>query len=98
GPVNRDLARMDFVIETGDAAPSESAEAAIHESCSALTTNLAAWRQIKMQSVPALNALLEKYKLAPLSADVPSASSGGSAGASGAHGPLASVSSSDPTE
>ncbi len=95
GPLNRDLARMDFMIETGDAAPSESAEVAIHESCSALTTNLAAWRQLKTQSVPSLNAQLEKYKLAPLATAASTGASGGSAGASGAHAPLASSSAGD---
>jgi hypothetical protein len=98
GPVNRDLARMDFMIETGDAAPSDSAEAAIHESCSALTSNLAAWRQLKTQSVPSLNALLEKYKLAPLATAASTSSSGGSAGASSAHAPLAPVATSDSPE
>ena len=89
GPVNRDYRLDDFMIETGDAAPSDSAEAAIHESCSALTSNLAAWRQLKTQSVPPLNALLEKYKLAPLATAASTSSSGGSADASSAHAPLA---------
>jgi len=89
GPINRDLGRIAFMIETGDAAPSESAQAAVHESCSALSAHLTAWRQLHAQAVPALNALLDKYKLAPLPsvAAAPSGSAG-SAGVSGAHAPL----------
>ena len=42
GPVNRDLARTSFFIQSGDAAPSETAKSALDESCSALNKNLAA--------------------------------------------------------
>lgn len=36
GPAHRDLARLSFMIQSGDAAPSQTAEAALDESCSSL--------------------------------------------------------------
>jgi len=66
GPVNRDLARLYYMVESGDAAPTAEVQAAVAESCQALHKDLAEWRQINAQAVPSVNALLEKYKLAPL--------------------------------
>ncbi len=66
GPVNRDLARLYYMVESGDAAPTAELQAAVAESCQALQKDLAGWRQINAQAVPSVNALLEKYKLAPL--------------------------------
>ncbi len=71
GPINRDLARIDFMIEVGDAAPSESALEAIADSCSGLSKQLAAWHELQSQKLPPVNALLDKYKLAPLPAAAP---------------------------
>ncbi|MGA8224600.1 MAG: hypothetical protein WB780_23350 [Candidatus Acidiferrales bacterium] len=68
GPVNRDLARTMFMVETGDGAPTDPARAAIEESCSDLNGALSQWREINAQAVPQVNALLDKYKLAPLPA------------------------------
>ena len=89
GSVNRDLARITFMIEVGDAAPSDSAQTAISDSCSALNAALAGWRELESHSLPTVNAMLEKYKIAPL----PNGASGSSAAAAGAghmHGPNAS--------
>jgi len=66
GPLHRDLARFAFMIQSGDAAPSATAAAALESSCAALNKDFAAWRDLAAQSLPALNALLEKYKFAPL--------------------------------
>ncbi len=66
GPVNRDLARILYMIQVGDAAPSESAQAAIDESCQTLDKNLADWRKLNGESLPSVNALLGKYNLQPL--------------------------------
>ena len=68
GPVNRDLARTMFMVESGDGAPTDSACAAIEESCADLNGALAQWRALNAQTVPQVNALLDKYKLAPLPA------------------------------
>ena len=82
GPINRDLARVNFMIETGDAAPSESALAAIDGSCSGLSKQIAAWHELQSQRLPAVNAVLGKYKLAPLPAGAPATLSSPAAGAS----------------
>lgn len=66
GPVNRDLARILYMIQVGDAAPSDSAQAAIDESCQTLDKNLADWRKLNGESLPSVNALLGKYNLQPL--------------------------------
>jgi photosystem II stability/assembly factor-like uncharacterized protein len=66
GPVNRDLARILYMIQVGDAAPSDSAQAAIEESCQTLDKNLAEWRRLNGESLPSVNALLGKYNLQPL--------------------------------
>jgi photosystem II stability/assembly factor-like uncharacterized protein len=66
GPVNRDLARVLFMIEVGDGAPSDSAQTAIDESCKALDKDLAAWQKLQTNFVPTVNALLAKYRMPPL--------------------------------
>jgi photosystem II stability/assembly factor-like uncharacterized protein len=66
GPINRDLARMAFMVESGDAAPSSTAREAIAEACEGLTKHLAEWRDLEKQSLPAMNATLEKYQVAAL--------------------------------
>ncbi|HWG57809.1 MAG TPA: hypothetical protein VN661_02035 [Candidatus Acidoferrales bacterium] len=68
GPVNRDLARTLFMIETGDAAPSSTAQEAVAESCSSLTKSLADWRALNAKQLTAVNAQLQKLQLAPLPA------------------------------
>jgi photosystem II stability/assembly factor-like uncharacterized protein len=66
GPVHRDLSRTMFMVESGDAAPSDSGRAAIEESCAELNGAISQWREINAQTVPQANALLEKYKLPSL--------------------------------
>ncbi|MGC2265242.1 MAG: hypothetical protein WA608_00480 [Candidatus Acidiferrales bacterium] len=66
GPVNRDLARTSFFIQSGDAAPSETAKSALDESCSALNKNLAAWHDLDANAVPATNTTIAKSGLAAL--------------------------------
>jgi len=68
GPTHRDLARVSFMIQSGDAAPSQTAESALDESCASLTKNIASWRDLAAQGFAPLNALLAKYNLAPLPA------------------------------
>jgi len=41
GPINRDLARLAFMVESGDAAPTAAIQSAIDESCTELTTRSA---------------------------------------------------------
>jgi photosystem II stability/assembly factor-like uncharacterized protein len=68
GPAHRDLARLSFMIESGDAAPSQTAAAALDESCTSLNKNIVAWRDIAAQGFAPINTLLAKYNLAPLPA------------------------------
>jgi photosystem II stability/assembly factor-like uncharacterized protein len=73
GPVNRDFSRTIFMVESGDAAPSDSAHAAIEESCAELNGAISQWREINAQTVPHVNALLDKYKFPslPIAATIP---------------------------
>ncbi|MGH9745190.1 MAG: WD40/YVTN/BNR-like repeat-containing protein, partial [Candidatus Acidiferrales bacterium] len=66
GGVNRDLARTSFMIESGDAAPSDTAEQVVTESCAALNKSIAAWRALNTSTLPSVNAVLENSKLARL--------------------------------
>jgi hypothetical protein len=66
GPINRDLARTSFFIQSGDAAPSQTAKVVLEESCSALNKNLTAWHDLDSQAVPATNTILAKSALAAL--------------------------------
>jgi hypothetical protein len=66
GPINRDLARMAFMVESGDAAPSGAVQSVIQESCGGLTKHLAEWRALETHVLPVVNATLEKYKVALL--------------------------------
>jgi photosystem II stability/assembly factor-like uncharacterized protein len=66
GPVNRDLARTSFFIQSGDSAPSETAKAALEESCTQLNKNLTAWSDLDSQAVPATSTIIAKSGLAAL--------------------------------
>jgi hypothetical protein len=66
GPVNRDMARVYWMVESGDIRPSESAKASVQELCSALDKNLEVWRQLNSQVLKPLNVQLIFLKLAPL--------------------------------
>lgn len=66
GPIHRDLARISFMIQSGDAAPSQTAESGLEESCADLNKNIVAWRDLSAQGFGSVNALLAKYNLAPL--------------------------------
>jgi hypothetical protein len=66
GPVNRELARLIFSVESGDIRPTETVRNAIQQNCDALQKNLAQWQQINQQDIPAFNALLQGSKAAAL--------------------------------
>jgi hypothetical protein len=65
-PINRDLARTGFLIQSRDAAPNEAANAILEHSCSQLNKNLANWRDLDSQSVPATNTIIANSGLAAL--------------------------------
>jgi hypothetical protein len=66
GSINRDLARTSFLIQSDDAAPSQTAQAALEKSCTQLNKNLTTWRGLDSQSVPATNTIIAKSALAAL--------------------------------
>jgi photosystem II stability/assembly factor-like uncharacterized protein len=75
GPLNRELARLAFMIESGDARPAALLEASVEQYCQDLTKRLTQWRELNQQKISPVNTLLQKYNLAPLpvAADIPSA-------------------------
>ncbi len=64
GPINRDLARYLAMIESGDMRPAASARENAAAVCGALTTNLARWRVINSENLPAVNRLLQQHGIA----------------------------------
>ena len=68
GLVNRDLARYYEMLTSGDARPADRLRAAVAESCQALTTALALWRNVNATDLPALNTMLAKTTQAPFAA------------------------------
>ena len=68
GGVNSQLTQILYAADTGDGQPSESVRASVTQACQAITKNFDAWRKFNADDVPALNTLLQKYKLAALPA------------------------------
>jgi photosystem II stability/assembly factor-like uncharacterized protein len=66
GAVNRDVARFVTMIQSGDIRPAKSVIENAAPSCTALKNDLARWRKINTETLPALNKLLEQGKLAAL--------------------------------
>ena len=64
--MNRDLSRYFVMIESADMRPAASAQKASHDACAALQKNLAAWRKINEESIPAVNNQLQEIHLSPL--------------------------------
>jgi photosystem II stability/assembly factor-like uncharacterized protein len=75
GPLNRELARLAFMIESGDARPAALLEASVEQYCQDLSKRLAQWRDFNQQKISPVNALLQKYNLAamPVAANIPAA-------------------------
>ena len=68
GPVNRDLTRLIFSVESADMRPAEAVRAAVQQSCDALGRDLTTWRQLSEQDLASFNAMLTAAKLSPLPA------------------------------
>ena len=66
GSVNRDVARFVTMIQSGDIRPAKSIIENAAPSCVALQNDLARWRKINAETLPALNNLLKQNKLSPL--------------------------------
>ncbi|HXM63909.1 MAG TPA: hypothetical protein VN950_23815 [Terriglobales bacterium] len=66
GPLNRELARLAFMVESGDARPAALLEASVEQYCQDLAKRLTQWRDLNQQKIAPVNALLQKQNLAPL--------------------------------
>ncbi|HVS82884.1 MAG TPA: hypothetical protein VHE60_14235 [Pyrinomonadaceae bacterium] len=66
GAVNRDVARFVTMIQSGDLRPAKSIIENASPLCDALKNDLARWRKVNAETLPALNNLLKESKLAPL--------------------------------
>jgi hypothetical protein len=77
GPLNRELARLAFMIESGDARPATLLQAGVDQSCAELGNRLTQWRELNQQKIGQVNALLQKQNLAllPAAANIPAAPS-----------------------
>jgi len=66
GPVNRDLARLIFSVESADIRPTDTVRSAVQQNCDALEKDLSQWRQLNQQEITAFNAMLAGSKAAAL--------------------------------
>ncbi len=66
GPVNRDLARLIFSVESADLRPADTVKAAVEQNCESLEKDLVQWQQLNQQDIPAFNQLLAGSKAAAL--------------------------------
>jgi photosystem II stability/assembly factor-like uncharacterized protein len=66
GPVNRDLARIIFSVESADMRPADTVRSTTEQTCEALGNDLANWRHLNEQDLAVFNALLAANKQAPL--------------------------------
>ena len=68
GPVNRELTRLNFSVESADMRPAETLQFSAQQSCDALDKDLANWRQFNEHDLPAFNAVLaaNKQSLLPI--------------------------------
>ncbi len=75
GPLNRELGRLAFMIESGDARPAALLEAGVEQCCQQLAKRLTQWRDLNQQKTQPVNDVLQKDNLAPLpvAANIPTA-------------------------
>ena len=66
GPVNRDLTRLIFSVESADMRPADTVQSAAQQSCDALDKDLANWQRLNDKDLAAFNAVLAANKQAPL--------------------------------
>jgi photosystem II stability/assembly factor-like uncharacterized protein len=75
GPVNREMARYAFMVESGDAAPAETLVEGVDLGCQQLQQRLTAWSDINQNKIGPVNELLRKYNAAalPVASNIPAA-------------------------
>jgi hypothetical protein len=76
GAVNSILTQEVYAANMGDGAPPETVKNSTSVACAYLDKDFEAWRNLNAQDLPALNTLLQKYNLAPLTAAQIPASAG----------------------
>ena len=75
GPLNRELARFAFMIESGDARPAALLESSVEQSCQNVGKRLGQWRDLNQQKISPVNAVLQKYNMValPVVSSIPAA-------------------------
>jgi photosystem II stability/assembly factor-like uncharacterized protein len=75
GPLNRELGRLAFMIESGDARPAALLGAGVEQYCQQLHKRLEQWGDLNQQKIAPVNTLLQKYNLSglPVAANIPAA-------------------------
>ena len=68
GPLNRELARFAFMIESGDARPAALLEASVEQSCQNVGKRLGQWHDLNQQKIAPVNIILQKYNMTALPA------------------------------
>ena len=68
GSVNSILTQEVYAANMGDGAPPQTVKDSTNVACTYLDKDFEAWRNLNAQDLPALNTLLQKYDLAPLTA------------------------------
>jgi photosystem II stability/assembly factor-like uncharacterized protein len=66
GAINRDVTRFVSMIQSGDVRPAKSVIENVSPSCVALQSDLARWRKINSETLPALNQKLTQSTLSAL--------------------------------
>jgi len=66
GTLNREVARLAFMVESGDARPAALVEASVEQYCQDLGKRLTQWRDLNQQKIAPVNDLLQKQNLSPL--------------------------------
>jgi len=66
GPMNRELARLESMVETSDSGPAELLVSAVRQSCQDLSKRLADWSQLNANEIAHANTLLQQNGLQSL--------------------------------
>lgn len=77
GSINSDLSQDVYAADSGDGRPAELVQAAVDESCQALSKDFDEWSKFAAKDLPEFNDLLTKNKLAPLPAPAGMPTDGG---------------------
>ena len=66
GPINRELARLIYSVESADMRPADTVRTAIQQNCDALDKTMTQWQQLNAKDIPAFNSVLANSKASPL--------------------------------